>query len=263
MHYHFNVPPDSMLRVDGKFRVELCLTARHRNSRACFRDYWGANRFERIGGLFLVPPGFDLLVRSDEERSLTSVVFELDADYVYDLMSKRPGLTDRHLTAALDIKAPRIQNVLLRAAEEAKHPGFASDLLVELYARNLAIELVRHGDAVLLEQRRGGLAAWQLRQIEERLTEIQEAPTLAELAELCRISVRQLARGFRASRACSIGAYVANNQVEQAKRLLTAGHSTAFVANALGFSSSSNFCFAFRRATGLTPGQFREVLLRH
>lgn len=55
VHYHFASPPDSMLRVDGKFRIELCLTPRHKSSRACFRDHWKANRFERIGPLFLVP----------------------------------------------------------------------------------------------------------------------------------------------------------------------------------------------------------------
>jgi AraC family transcriptional regulator len=69
VHYDFATPPDSMLRVDGKFRIELCLTSRHRSSRACFRDHWSENRFERIGPLFLVPPSHDMLVRSDEKHS--------------------------------------------------------------------------------------------------------------------------------------------------------------------------------------------------
>src|SRR5689334_14731646 len=67
VRYRFREPPDSMLRVDGKFRVELCLTSRHRTARACFRDLWSLHRYERIGALFLVPPGMDVLARSDED----------------------------------------------------------------------------------------------------------------------------------------------------------------------------------------------------
>jgi AraC family transcriptional regulator len=50
--------------------------------------------------------------------------------------------------------------------------------------------------------------------------------------------------------------------MEHAKTLLATDESVASVATALGFSSSANFCFAFRRAMGITPGQFRQTLLR-
>jgi AraC-like DNA-binding protein len=85
----------------------------------------------------------------------------------------------------------------------------------------------------------------------------QEIPTLSELAALFKLSVRQLTRGFRASRGCSIGDYVANSRIERAKRLLASDQSIKTIAYALGFNSSSGFCFAFRRATGMTPGEFR------
>jgi len=262
VHYRFRGPLEHSLRIDGRFRIEFGLTSRHRSARACFRDLWTPNRFEPIGDLFLVPPGFDVLARSEGD-SLTSIVFEFNADYVYELFDRRPSLMDRYLVAALNIKVPRIRNLLVQAAEEAKKPGFASPLLVELLARQLAVELVRHGNAVEEHRTQGGLVSWQLRVIDERLEEVREAPKLSELAGLCRVSVRQLARAFRASRGCSIGAYVADCQMEHAKRLLASDQSVAFIANALGFSSSSYFCSAFRHAMGLTPGQFRDTLLRH
>jgi AraC-like DNA-binding protein len=95
-----------------------------------------------------------------------------------------------------------------------RHPGFASEMFVELIAAQLAIEL-------------------------------------------CKLSVRQLTRGFRVSRGCSIGDYVANNRIERAKRLLASAQSIKTIAYSLGFNSSSGFCFAFRRATGMTAGEFR------
>jgi AraC family transcriptional regulator len=127
----------------------------------------------------------------------------------------------------------------------------------------MAVELFRYGALLTERPERGGLASWQLRRIDERLKEVREAPTLAELGALCRISVRQLTRGFRVSRGCSIGGFVATSQMEHAKRLLATGESIASISIRLGFSCSSNFCFAFRRALGKSPGQFRQTLLHH
>jgi AraC family transcriptional regulator len=263
VRYHFPEPPDSVLQPNGTFRVELSLSSRHRTARGRFRDRWSAHRFERIGDLFLAPPDMELIARADEATSLTSVICELAAGPVLGLFERMPEPTDRLLSASLDIRDAKVRHLLLRLAEEAKHPGFASETMVELLAGQMAIELFRLGATIGEGQAHGGLAPWQLRLIEARLREVREAPTLAVLAELCRISVRQLTRGFRASRGCSIGAYVAESQMEHAKRLLAEDESVSAIAGLLGFASSSNFCFAFRRATGLSPGDFRRRLLGH
>lgn len=263
VRYHFTEPPDSVLRTDGSFRLELCLTSRHRSARGRFRDQWTSQRFERIGDLFITPPNLELMARSDEASSLASIVCELSAAPLLELFEHRPELTDQHLRSSLDVRDAKVRGLLLRLAEEARQPGFASEMLVELLAQQMAIELFRLGGAVREHVAQGGLAPWQLRLIDERLKEVRDAPTLPVLADLCRISVRQLTRGFRASRGSSLGAYVADSQMEHAKRLLGRDESVTAIAAALGFSSSSNFCFAFRRATGMTPGQFRQTLLRH
>ena len=46
--------------------------------------------------------------------------------------------------------------------------------------------------------------------------------------------------------------------MERAKRLLVAGESVKTVAFAMGFSSPSSFTYAFRRAVGTSPSQFRH-----
>jgi AraC-like DNA-binding protein len=48
--------------------------------------------------------------------------------------------------------------------------------------------------------------------------------------------------------------------MQHAKRLLGTDRTVADIASTLGFSSCSNFCIAFRRELGITPGQFRQVL---
>jgi AraC family transcriptional regulator len=191
-----------------------------------------------------------------------SIVCEFNPDQMSAWLDCDLRWTDRGLLAGLDIRERHIPALLQRLAEEVRNPGFASDTLVELITGQLALELARYSMSVSVDAGSGGLAAWRLRRIDERLREVREPPTLSELAELCQLSVRQLTRGFRASRGCSIGDYVAANRVEQARELLAAGQSVKAVAYTLGFASSSSFCFAFRRATGETPTEFRQRL-RH
>jgi AraC family transcriptional regulator len=130
-------------------------------------------------------------------------------------------------------------------------------MLVELIAAQLTIELGRYFLKFDGIPTVGALARWRLQLIDERLQDSQEMPTLSELAALCKLSVRQLTRGFRASQSCSIGEYVASSRIARAKRLLASDASVKSIAYSLGFTSSSAFCFAFRRATGMTPGEFR------
>ena len=264
LHYRFPSPPESTMRMDDRIRVELALTPRHRSARACFRDHWGSQRFERIGEVFVLPPEVTMLARSDEADGLTALVCELDLQPVLELFEQPvPQLTEKHLKASLDVRSANVRQVLLRLADEVRHPGFASRALIDSLATQLQIELFRYGTALTGRRSRGGLAAWQLRRIHDRLMEACAPPTQTELAALCRLSVRQLARAFRVSRGTSLGSYVAMRQMEHARRLLAGDRSVADVAVILGFSSASNFCFAFRREMGITPGEFRRSLLRH
>ena len=97
-----------------------------------------------------------------------------------------------------------------------------------------------------------------MRLIDERLSDDPAAPSLSELAQHCNMSVRQLTRGFKVSRGCSIGDYVEQRRMERAKRLLVDGESVKTLAFAMGFSSPSSFTYAFRRAVGISPSQFRQ-----
>lgn len=261
VHYDFSSAQERRVARSENFRIELCLTPGRHNLRACFPDQWNQNRFERMGHFFLIPPEVDVIVRSDGAEPLTAISFELDTARVCELMKSLPSLSDSHLVSSLDLKASNVRNLLVRAAEETRHPGFASSLWLESIALQMAIELVRYGNEVGESHGSGRLAPWQLRRIDERLAQTGKPPSLNELAELCRISVRQLARSFRNSRNCSIGAFVANSRFEHAKRLLASDHNINDVALVLGFSDSSNFCYAFKRETGLTPGQYRQTLL--
>jgi AraC family transcriptional regulator len=259
VRFQFAEPVAGSLREDT-YRLDMCLTPRPRNAQARYSDRWAPHRFERIGDLFLVPPSETLQARSDCGRQV-SIVCQLHPDALRAWFEDDLKWTERRLTASLDIPDANIRGLLFRLAEEARHPGLASQVLAELIAAQMAIEISRYYAAIKDTPTIGGLAAWRLRLIDERLRELREPPTLAELAQLCRLSVRQLTRGFRVSRGSSIGDRVVHSRLEHAKRLLSDDQSVKAVAYTLGFSSPSSFSYAFRQIAGETPREFRQRML--
>lgn len=255
-------PTNRLFRPAGRYWLDMCLTPRPEKARGCYRERWGPHRYEQLGEVFLVPPGEALHVRTDRGADQRSVVCELDAAAVERWLPGGIEWTDRRLAASLDIVHPHIRSCLFRLAEEAKRPGVVSQELAELLAGQLAIEVARYCQAIAEGPIVGGLASWRLRRIDERLQQAGSPPSLEELAELCGISVRQLTRGFRASRGCSIGDHIALTRIQVAKRLLDSTENIKAIAFELGFASPSSFSYAFRRATGSTPRQFRARQLQ-
>lgn len=254
---HVMEPIDIVMMDRDAYWLELCLEPRPHNSRACYLDHWSAERFERIGKIYLLPPGETIRTRTDGGPPHESVLCHIRPEPMSQWFGGELKWTDRCLQASLDIADVNIRNLLLRLGEEMRHPGFASNMLVELIVAQLTIELGRYFVQFDDIPPVGALARWRLQLIDERLEEAKTTPTLSELAALCKLSVRQLTRGFRSSRACSIGEYVESSRIARAKRLLAGDASVKSIAYSLGFTSSSAFCFAFRRATGMTPGEFR------
>jgi AraC family transcriptional regulator len=256
----FNLPAglDNGFVDDARDWIDLCLTPRPRNTRARFCDRWGPNRFEKVGQVFLIPRGETMQFKTDGGAQ-TSVVCHLEPEPLREWLPKGAAWAERRIEAGLNVGNDTIRMLMRRLADELRTPRFASHAMAELIAGQIAIEIARFTCHAEDASSSGGLAAWRLRRIDERLTEVREPPTLTELAEACNMSVRQLTRSFRASRDCSIGDYINQTRIETAKRLLMGGESVKAIAISMGFSSASHFTQAFRRATGFTPRSFRAT----
>ncbi len=246
-------------KSSNEYRLDLCLTPRPRGARACFPEKWGPHRFEPVGDIFLAPPGHSIDFRGEHGRQ-ASVICHLRRELVERWLDGEPDWNDRRLEAILNIASPHIRALMLRLAEEVGHPGLGRETMVEAIAGQLAIELARYCAVIEDAPVTGGLAAWRLRLIDERLADLAAPPSLAELARLCDLSVRQLTRGFRASRGCTIKEFVAKTQIREAKRLLAGSEGVKAIAFTVGFASHSAFTYAFRAATGVSPRQFRQRL---
>jgi AraC family transcriptional regulator len=143
-------------------------------------------------------------------------------------------------------------------------PGPAPRLYAESLGALLAVELVNanKGMAAAPPADRGGLAAWQQRVACDYIeANLEREIGLDVLASLVRLSPTHFCRAFRRSLGMPPHRYHIYRRLEHAKTLLAdRERSITAVAMASGFGASSSFATAFRKATGLTPLQYRRSL---
>lgn len=86
--------------------------------------------------------------------------------------------------------------------------------------------------------------------------------TLERLAEYTHFSVRHLTRKFKTVMEMSIAEYILQQRISNAKILLqSTDRKIEDVALESGFNSVSYFCLQFKKATGMTPQQYRKTNL--
>jgi AraC family transcriptional regulator len=221
----------------------------------------GASRFAGFGDVFLVPAGIPLKYRS-RGGPYRHLACRLDGAAFERLTRFADVCDDRLLDACRNIRMPRIDAALIRLAEEALTPSFASDILIDSLATILFVDLARYfrqGEDSRAKAK-GGLAPWQLHRIESWLKDsCGPSVSVERLAELCGISASHLMRAFKQTTGRTVHSYVESVRIEKARQLLVENRlPLKAIATELGFSTASSFSFAFRRATGGTPVSFRE-----
>ncbi len=145
--------------------------------------------------------------------------------------------------------------------DEIRMPGFGSHIVVESVSDLLRIKLMRLLQRSAPELHSAGtLSRHELRLITDVINDSAGAvPTVEELASLCKMSRRTLLRRFHETTSGTISDYVANSQLGKSKRLLShSALSIKQIAHEVGFTSASNFAVAFKRRSGVTPGEFRS-----
>jgi transcriptional regulator GlxA family with amidase domain len=89
--------------------------------------------------------------------------------------------------------------------------------------------------------------------------ELHREISITELALHCGTSERSLLRHFRSHHGVTPLAHLQNLRVERAKALLETTHlSFEEIVERCGYSDSASFRKLFKRATAITPGDYRE-----
>jgi AraC family transcriptional regulator len=83
---------------------------------------------------------------------------------------------------------------------------------------------------------------------------------VADLANIACLSIFHFTRAFSSTTGVPPHRYVSQRRLERAKAMIAVeGTSIAETAFACRFASQSSFTRAFRRATGMTPAEYRRT----
>jgi AraC family transcriptional regulator len=176
------------------------------------------------------------------------------------LIRSKTAIAEAALAPRLFFEDATLWSTAVKLLNSIESPAPESLLYAEALGLVLVHELIRldRGRSRSGVRARGGLAAWQQRAaiayVEEHLAE--DIP-LAALARLVHLSPYHFCRAFKQSFGVPPHRYHIARRVERAKDLLA--RRTASVTEIglqLGFSETSSFSSAFRRATGQAPSHY-------
>jgi AraC family transcriptional regulator len=150
--------------------------------------------------------------------------------------------------------------IRLKALVDATEP--ADRLYGQALGVVLAHELARLGSGRtrIKPFPRGGLAGWQQRAVANYIEEhVADTIPLSALADIARLSRFHFSRAFKQTFGMPPHRFHMRRRIERAKSLLADRLATVTsVGEAVGFSETSSFSTAFRRAMGVTPSSFQR-----
>jgi AraC family transcriptional regulator len=251
-------------RIEGRFEavshyLDYSLGPRPTNARL----FQGGRSITPPGEIVYLPRGTEFSSYSDPGDH-SSLCLTFDNDRSRRLFESEE--VSEGLSPCFDVRAPRIRQALARLAEEVRHPGFGQDILVESIAIGLVVDLCRHlsEQGKLQGSMNGRIADWRLRRLREQIDAGLAGPlSITDLAADCGMSPRHLIRTFKTTTGVTLSAFIADARIERAKQeLLGEDIMIKVIAGNCGFQSAAAFSAAFRKATGLTPRQYREERFR-
>jgi AraC family transcriptional regulator len=200
-----------------------------------------------------------LLLRPAGERHRDSVgnkgekcfLIELDSSWLGDLPSLRSILQNPRFH-----RPGVITQLAQRAYREWHHSDTASGIAIQSLVYEIAARLVRDEDS-----QDGPQPPNWLRRVKQRLDQdFAETPSLTELAGIGGVHPTHLARHFRRHYRLTVGEYLRQRRVAAAIELLSRKNlPLTEVALDSGFSSHGHLCTVFKRVTGMTPSEFRDM----
>jgi AraC family transcriptional regulator len=144
----------------------------------------------------------------------------------------------------------------------AEQGGPAAKLAASSAAEAILHHLLAQNTGQSTRRPLGGLAPTVRRRVRDYVDAHLEQPlTLDELARVASLSTYHFAHMFRTSFGMPPHAWVLARRLARAQALLAAGTvDLAGAAQACGFGNASHLSRLFLRATGVTPGQYRQAL---
>ena len=225
----------------------------------------GKNDFQtvcRVGSLGYIDREYELeKVRTTGKYKLLKL--DIDFSKIEQLTGQdliAGALLSRNLPRHLIDEDQRI-SLLMQAIEMEVRSGCPSGAL---YAESISLAVVSSlwGKYAVRHSIRhvNGLSPAKLSILKDWIkNNISQDVSLVQMGNVVGLSPQHLSRCFKQAMGQSPYQYLLEVRMSEARRLLRTGdHSITEITFATGFSNPGHFSTAFRKATGLTPSQFRK-----
>jgi len=260
--------PASKTPVIVPQNVELCLTIAGNDQGLVIRTGAGQRQETRpsTGAIWLSPAGID-----DDRITITAPIPRELHLYLPTTQFRKladdfnlPGEPARSIRYVAGVRDAVIHQIGLAIVSAMTNETAAGRMFVETASATLAARLLQtycdSGACKPLEPATHRIDHARLRRALDHISaNLDEKITLNELAQIAGVSLFHFARTFTRAMGVSPNRYVSRLRLEQAMADAAAGKlSLAQIAFKSGFSSQASFTRAFRRATGITPGEYRS-----
>ena len=222
-----------------------------------------SRRFSAGSGTTIIWPG-DYEIRSYSWMGDCELLeVELNLAKLQQLIASEARPSVAQLTPQLAIRDRQLATLILGMEVEATSGCVAGCL----YGESLALALVayvtgRYSAGTRFEESRASrLSPRQVSMVREHIgANLGGRLSLTELAGVVQLSPNYFSQLFRNSLGVAPHEYVLGERIREAATLLAKGDTpVAQVAYMLGFASQSHFADMFRRATAMTPKQYRAA----
>ncbi|MBB3963365.1 AraC family transcriptional regulator [Rhizobium metallidurans] len=221
-------------------------------------SYRGERRFSLPGQVIVLHPDEEHDGGAGTDHGLQYRMLYLEPALLFDcLEAARIGLPFVDQPVVND---PSLAGTLLAALGELDRE--LDELFVDDFVSRVAGGLARHAGT---PPRPLGSIAWRRARLARDYLEAHATRPVAsgELEAVTGLDRFQLARHFRAAFATSPHRYLLMRRLQQARAMIGAGEALAEAALATGFADQSHLNRHFKKAYGMTPGQWAGLGRAH
>lgn len=217
-----------------------------------------------FGPLMMMPSNVATYGRgTDTRESVRTVVCRFDRRWLSETAEHESEWNSADPASCLNLRDLNIEHAMRRLGTELLEPGQSSGTLLQSLFVELGIDtartMIKQSAGHTLADGRGTLSKAKLQRIQEYIRSYPNgSPTLALVAAECGFSVAHLRRVFKKSTGRTVYDYIEDIRIERAQQLLLETDlRLKTISYQLGFSHPSAFSFAFKKATGESPGDYR------
>ena len=223
----------------------------------------------------IVEPGvMSVLTRGEQSRWRWNKPIEVSHLYLSQASVARVAgevfereIEDIEMYDLVSSKDPIPPTLVAMLEHELKEGGLGGNLYVESLKNQLCVHILRRYANVIFPEycAYGRLSPAQSRLIVQYVKEnIEQNISLEDLAGLTHLTVFSLIRKFQNEFNCSPHAFVVQQRIENAKRLLARQDMPLkVVAASSGFSDQSHMTRLFRKFFNTTPAEYRRSTAMH